>query len=235
MKYHNFKNEPLPEHTHLDYYECLAKKVLEELFPDDFYNLEFADKPDLQNAEREIGIEVTRAVDQKEERIEKLYNKISHKQVRNKNKAIETINSSYISHSMKINGKEIKEPNRYNDGILGGYGQESFDLVLAAFKNKVIKLNEGGYSIFLHNHLFVYNQIFANQDMIDEVVMKMNTFQTEYERKFQKIFVYVPSYLYILNLLDKKGEIKYIKDSQFGWALYAREKVIEIERTLNKV
>ena len=53
------KNDPLPDHTKLDYYECVAKITLEDLFPDRYQDLKVLDKPDLQG--KEIGIEVTKA------------------------------------------------------------------------------------------------------------------------------------------------------------------------------
>ena len=53
------KNRPLPAHTKLKYEECLAKIVLEKLFPNRYTTLEIADKPDLRDLRHNIGIEVT--------------------------------------------------------------------------------------------------------------------------------------------------------------------------------
>ena len=50
MKKHNFKK---------NYYECLAKLVLENALPETFDDLELTDKPDLKKTDQ-IGIEVTR-------------------------------------------------------------------------------------------------------------------------------------------------------------------------------
>jgi len=77
--------------------------------------------------------------------------------------------------------------------------------------------------------LFVFSEILANQKMIDEVIIKMNLFQVEYNRKFEKIFVYVPYYLYVLNLLDEIGEIMNIEKYQYNWGLCARNMVIQHE------
>ena len=49
MEYKDFANKPLPDHTKVDYYECLAKLILEKMFPNEFENLEILDKPDLQD------------------------------------------------------------------------------------------------------------------------------------------------------------------------------------------
>lgn len=230
MTYEDFKNKPLPDHTRLDYHECLAKIVLETLFPNVFMDLELKDKPDLQNTETGIGVEVTRGINPIQERNENLITKMAYGQIRNKEKAIKTINSSYKPRSIVINGKEIKEPDRYYNGMLVGIPErDSFDLIFEAFKRKVCKFNKGGYIVYLHNYLFVYSDILADQEMIDKVIIQMNVFQEKYERKFQQVFVYVPSYLYILNLVDKIGEIKFIKEKQFDIEMQARNEVIKSE------
>ena len=56
-------NKPLPDHTKLDYDECCAKLILEELFSKRYGQLTLADKPDLQGDG--VGIEVTIANDPK--------------------------------------------------------------------------------------------------------------------------------------------------------------------------
>lgn len=53
------RDKPLPPHTKLDYYECYAKIVLEDLFPVFISELLLKDKPDLQDIRSQVGIEVT--------------------------------------------------------------------------------------------------------------------------------------------------------------------------------
>lgn len=91
------------------------------MYPNDFMDLEIRDKPDLQNAEIDVGIEVTRAVNPVQVQNEKLYSKIIHGQTRDKDKAIKKINSSYKPSSIIIDGVEIKEPDLYCDGTLIAY------------------------------------------------------------------------------------------------------------------
>ena len=67
------EDKPLPEHTKLDYYECYAKIVLEEMFPERFSDLIIIDKPDLQNEQLDIGVEVTSSVNAKQKEVEALY------------------------------------------------------------------------------------------------------------------------------------------------------------------
>lgn len=230
MKYADFENKPLPEHTKLDYYECLAKIVLESVFPDIFVDLKIKDKPDLQNEKRKIGIEVTRAVNPIQEQNEKLYNKIAYGQVRNKDRAINVINSSYSPHSIMINGEKIREPDRYNEQILVGIPEpDSFNRINKAFKDKISKLNNGGYIPSLINYLFVYSNILSDQEMINKAIIDMNVIQNDYKEKFYKVFVCVPSDLYVLDLMNKIGEIKDIQAYQFDWSQQARKMVIQYE------
>ena len=95
MVYEDSENKPLLQHTKLNYYECLAKIVLEKLFRDIFVDLEIKDKPDLQNSQIGKGVEVTRAINSIEEQNEKLFSKIECGMIRNKKKAIKIINASY--------------------------------------------------------------------------------------------------------------------------------------------
>lgn len=230
MKYEDFQNKPLPEHTRLDYYECLSKLTLEKIFPNEFSKLEIKDKPDLWDEIRDIGIEITRAINPVQERNESLYTKISYNQVKDKEKAIEIINSSYKPHSITINGREIREPDRYYKGILVGIPEsDDFDRILESFKKKVKKLNNNSYKIFINNYLFVYSTIYADIEMINEAIIDMSNFQLGYNHKFDKVYVFVPNELYLLNLVNKKGEIINIRNYQFDLGNKAREMVIQHE------
>lgn len=88
MIFEDFKNKPLPDHTKIDYYECLAKIVLEEIFSKEFERLEIIDKPDLQNNEKDTGIEVTIARNGKQLENEKLFCKILYNMIQDKESAI---------------------------------------------------------------------------------------------------------------------------------------------------
>lgn len=146
MEYKDFDKKPLPDHTKIDYYECLAKLILEKLFPNEFENLEISDKPDLQDDKNEIGVEVTKARDKRQEENENLYAKIENREVRNRDKAIAKINNFYKPHTMYVDGQKIREPDRYNNGILIGIpDNDNFERIFKSFSEKIKKLNGGGY------------------------------------------------------------------------------------------
>lgn len=218
MEYKDFANKPLPDHTIVDYYECLAKLILEKMFPNEFENLEILDKPDLQDDKNGIGVEVTIARNKDQEENESLYAKIESGQVRNRDKAIEKINNSSKLYAM------------YVDGILVGISDnDDFERIFESFSEKIKKLNDDGYKKYMENYLFVYSDICANQQMLNQAISKMNNIQSKHKIKFQKVFVCVPQYMYILNLENKKGESMDIKSFQIGLAERARNMVIQCE------
>ena len=59
--------------------EHLAKAILSKLVSQDFEQLELMDKPDLQFPDHSKGIEVTRAIGQKQQEAEHLYLKLMKK------------------------------------------------------------------------------------------------------------------------------------------------------------
>lgn len=189
--------EPLPKHTKLDYYECYAKIVLEEFYPEQFINLKIKDKPDLQSKDDNFGVEVTIAIDRMELQAENLYSDITYNRVRDKVNSLKRIEKY---------GYKIR------NGILYGKGSiNSFDLIFKAFNNKLNKLNDKGYKPFNKNFLFIFSYICASDEMIKDAIIYMQNKQLDKQRQFNKVFLLVPGYLYCLNLYEGNYEVKRIK------------------------
>ena len=189
--------EPLPKHTKLDYYECYAKIVLEELYSEQFVNLIIKDKPDLQSQDNDCGVEVTIAIDRNELQSEKLYSDITYNRVRDKVKALKRIEEC---------GYKVE------NGILHGKTSiDSFYLIMVSFDSKLNKLNDGGYKYFNKNFLFVFSYIYASDEMIKDAIIYMQNKQLDKQRQFNKVFVLVPGHLYCLNLYEGNYEVKRIE------------------------
>lgn len=216
--------KPLLGRKRLNLHECLAKVVLENLFPDRFNDIQILDKPDLQEINHNIGIEVTRAVDQTEEEILGLYAGIIHNQVRDKDSAIEAINKH--SRSIRVNGKTIKQ-HLFSDGRLSVLpGKDNFDLIIKEYQRKIDKLNNN-YKIFDSNYLFVYSDILADDSMIRTAMESMKDISHNkklYKYKFDIVYIFVTEHMYILDLLHDKYEIVDV-DFQYEWKCMAREMV----------
>lgn len=130
------KEQPLESQARKKYYECYAKIVLEELWPEEFIDLQLEEKPDLQSNDEKYGVEVTIAIDEKQLEAESLYTCISYNRVRNEEYSLKKINK---------NGCKLV------NGILAGRsGTDSFQLILIlkAFNDKLNKLNGKEYRSF---------------------------------------------------------------------------------------
>jgi len=147
------KNKPLPEHTKLDYDECCALLILTELFPERYSDLKLADKPDLQGDE--IGVEVTIAVDRKQQ--EALNNWVKAYNCDDENKK-----QRYVERMSQLGVK-------YTGGIQSWPGRvPSFETIQEAVDSKVKKLQKGNYGAFKEYELFILTDTWMTEDIIQE-------------------------------------------------------------------
>lgn len=272
MEQEKFLGKPLPNHTKVDYYEAFAKILLEEVFPGEFKNLKIADKPDLQDLNGEIGIEVTRSCNEKDEKNSAIYrNILQEKDEKKKQRRIDNINTSYKRkscsckcckrnlnkynlckdkhnaesscckknyyvcgcHHINENGcdyHKYRKCDRYSDGYLFGIpDNDNFDRIIKSFNDKIKKLNAGEYKKFDRNYLFIHSDIVADQGMIKNAIKELNAFQSEYERKFHKVFVCVIGEIYVLHLDQNRVDILDIENKYRELSKKAIEYVIDNE------
>lgn len=135
------KFKPLPDHTRLDYNECCAKLLLEELFPSRYPELKLADKPDLQG--QSVGIEVTIADSEKHK--EALNNWIKANNCTDENKK--------AKYTERMNQLGVE----YTGGIQCWTSiNPSFALTRNAVDTKIKKLKKGTISVLIDtNYLFL--------------------------------------------------------------------------------
>lgn len=205
------KNKPLPSHTKFNYYECYAKIVLEEFFG---YNLSLDDKPDLQDIQNNIGIEVTIAEKSETSEAERLYSTLFY----------------VDKHTREKNIKRIEQcGSKYKDGILLSSGTDDFNLINEAINCKREKLKSAGYKKLNQYQLFIFSSIYAIDSMLQDelqflLMKKIDTF-------FSKIYVLVPEEIYYFNLKEKSYKIFNIdNEKQFDWAMKARQMVEDGEK-----
>lgn len=146
-------NKPLPDHTKLDYDECCAKLILEELFPERYNQLVLSDKPDLQG--NVVGIEVTNANDPKT--LEALSNWIKA------NCTTDTVKKNQYIERMAQLGVT------YTGGIQSWPGElQTFQWTEDAVKRKIEKLKSGIYEYFPRYELFVFTDTWFYEDIVDQ-------------------------------------------------------------------
>lgn len=209
-------NLPLPNNTKVRYNECLAKIILESLFKDEFSNLDIVcERPDLQNEELSVGVEVTISENDKQKEAESLYSKLEYGLARNSKNAIRQIEKLGAS---------------YDNGVLHGISDtDSFERILISFKNKLENMNRGNFHIFEKNYLLIHSSIYATNEMINNAIGKMCEMQENVSQYFNKVYIVVPYYLYVCNLICKSSDIININDLQFDFAISARKMVEDIE------
>ena len=147
------RNQPLPGHTKLNYDECLAKLVLERLFPERYPKLNISDKPDLRNSYNCIGVEVTSSVKEAEYEIERLLSAHNHaSNEKEKSRKIKQLN--------KLGVKNLDSQH-----LFPTYCRSSPDLCseaiadfICAFDKKLGKLNQGHYEEMKEYDLFIISE-----------------------------------------------------------------------------
>lgn len=210
-------NMPLPSNTKYKWSECFAKLMLERVITCELNNLAIVDKPDLQNVNMNIGVEVTTAVDKKDMELERLYTELEYGLIRNIEGASNKIN--------KLGGKII-------NGILIHPGRtRTFESIYNSFKEKVILLNSGNYSIFKHNYLFITDENLIHESELVNMIIKFESIQKKYKYSFEKVYIYIyGDKLYQLNLKQEKYKIfKLPSDEVYRISIDARTMVEEKE------
>lgn len=208
-------------HSTLDYYECYAKIVLEELYPEEFQNLLIIDKPDLQSIDGSVGIEVTNAIDKNVMEAEKLYSEISCNSAKKPQKALKRIEEC---------GHKLEDGVLFysKKGILDySLSENSFCSIIKSFDNKLTKLNGGQYKPFKNNHLFIFSYIFCNDKMIKDAVSEMRKKQANMELKFYKVYLLIPGRCYSFDLYTgnyKEYPINYTLQSSQAYKAYELSK-----------
>lgn len=209
------KDMPLPAHTKLDFYECYAKIVLEEMFPEQFSDLIISDKPDLQNAKLNIGIEVTSSENSKQKEAEALCTIWYYQDNNRKEKIRKQIE--------KCGAKLIV------GGLSGIPDQDNFERIYKTLNEKVEKLEK--YKAFWKQYLFIFSTLYTTPIMREEALCEMCRICESASSKFNGIYVLVPGAIYIFDLANNKTYEKEItSDRQQFQAQRAREMVEQEEK-----
>lgn len=205
------KDKPLPDHTKLDYDECYAKVILEDVFPTRYTNLSIEDKPDLIDNVDCIGVEVTNSVSQKRRELLKLWYMIPYIDEQQKEKNIERM----LQLGVEYTGGIQSWPNI-------GHSKQISDF-FDTFEKKVQKLNNSQYVTLERYDLFVISELFLTLEELSEMLIelqKRNISQLKYS------YVYL---FYLEGIVEfdlKKGEYRIVEyGNQYEYAEAARKMV----------
>lgn len=223
------RNEPLPSHTKWKIDECCAKVILESLFPERYSDLKIADKPDLRDVKRRVGIEVTSSIPQKERELSRLWSQTvcmeeSNKKARNIER-MEQLDMHYTG------GAQVWPARTYRTDVIGEGPSGDF---LTAVEEKIKKLNSDQYEEQSRYDLFVHSEIFVWPDQLGvwmQRLMEELLYRNQKPKRYVYIYLIGQCALYIWNLEDKSFAV-IPKDKDFWkYEWTARELVIEREES----
>lgn len=166
------KDKPLPNHTRLDYYECYAKIILEKFFPNEYKNLQIADRPDLREPIRNIGIEVTSAIPKKDKEALALASQIPYLDKKEQKKRIGYLHKNGYEYTEFFMIHPIKYYSwlglEYPD-ITKTFCSVFIDIV----EKKLEKLNNGTYDLLSRYDLFVQSELYIEEWMPEKLLDKL--------------------------------------------------------------
>ena len=172
-------------HKENDFYENLAMISLQDLYPNKFSrNMRMSDKPDLQDTENGIGVEVTRVLFSHEAEVNRysrelemqtsqvLPPKIASESGKNKYSTV-----LYYTLPVRGNGYPVFMP--------------SLEPLMKAFMAKLKKLNSGGYTIFKENNLYLIITPYDTytSQKIDEFMLLAGEKQANHALLYDHIFI----------------------------------------------
>lgn len=165
--------------TKLRWEECYAKLMLEKLFPDRFYQLSIVDKPDLQNPDINIGIEVTTAIPSKVKENDRLFSRLTHDDGNPKHR------ERSLNRVAQLGGEY------YEEGYMFSWaGTRDIKEVYSALENKLTKLNSGKYTPFEKQYVFITeNDISIKLDCLNEIHAKFSKMQNSFSVHFDSVFL----------------------------------------------
>lgn len=185
-----------------DYYEIRALLTLEKFFKKEYGNLIRSESPDLISENREIGIEITRTVNNQSEQ----EHKIISKEIMNN--SLTDIDREKIEFVQK-SGKQIQFAVINGEKRAIGYSDflwHTNKLVIDTIVRKIELINKGKYQITKHLDLYVFSDSFNEYDDTDinEIMNEILNVQSKYDIKLRYIFFDDLCTLYLLDLLNKK-------------------------------
>ncbi|MBQ2955645.1 MAG: hypothetical protein IJE08_04200 [Clostridia bacterium] len=186
--------------THKYYYEYRALYTLEHLFPEKFRSLMHSDSPDLVTSDNSIGIEVVRAVSNKNEQAFAFFEKEL------KGKRVDEVPQNKLNRFTETNLPLVYEDKIFGFSPVCGVWHNT-RLLQHAVASKVKKLD--GYSGRASKlELYVFTDTFEDYevDEIKQLVEILKAAQHSSEFQFTTLYVDDCGWFYQCDLLNDKIE-----------------------------
>lgn len=190
------------------YFELFALKILKEYQNVEIEKLIHDEKPDWQDINNSIGIEITRNSigTQFWSELEKVKKPIPDKDIEKFNKRFRKNGGSVIPIEQAriiFYDKEVKDSFGFNDKylyIIPSYNDD-FSEINKSITEKVKKLNSI-YKEMQDNRLFIFSPIYATEKMIENELQNIIKIQSEKKRKFNIVYVCLLHELIVFNIKE---------------------------------
>jgi len=188
-----------------NFFERYARASLISLVDENLTGLKNSDRPDLQDEDMGVGIEVTRAIRE------------------NKNVANALINEIVGRAVMKVSENDWIDMTKYgygygiHDVIIG---EVEYDYWAAALplkriiENKVRKVSNGFYGDFPVYGLYVFSKENLTNEMVDAAIAFTVDLQKPNGKRYDYMFISQIHEMFICNLKDASFEMKKISKDQ---------------------
>lgn len=218
---------PLPSHTKIDYTECYVKLVLEKFFPGRYENLQISDCPDLKDAIKNVGIEVTTSTAAKDQEAIHLAGQIPFMKCQSQRKVINYLNKN----GYKYTKFGLEHPLRSYSWI--GLDPPPIDNTfcaefIEAVKIKLNKLNGKNYEKLDRYDLFVIALLYIEDWMPAKLLDKLLSMSNQ-AKKYSFIYLLALNGLYVFDIENQKWSLTEIGNKLWGIGDLARSIVEEGE------
>lgn len=203
IKWKAVSNLRKPDETKLR--EEYARQVLLAMFPEKYQDSSLGDQPDIQNEQKDIGVEVTGTLEQRVRygvaQFSTLYNK-----------HISSVTSKKKEQLKKHLVRLVTDDEGTIKFIIPEAVWGSGNKTKEAFSNKLNKLNDGNYKTFDENNLFLFaedEEEYEVRSLIEHIkATEMNS------RKFNLIYLYTYQELYVISTQDYSFEVLTVREDQ---------------------
>lgn len=167
-------DRPLPKKLEDEYWETVAKLILETIFPERFTRLSVdKESPDLRN--ENTGIEVTSCINQKTQELDNLYIRYY---IYGEESRKEIIKDKIERLGGKINEFALSHPGVSRD----------LSLLYSCVKNKLSKLNKN-YEVFDSNFLFIFTIDYIADEELSSLLESIIELSLEFAIRFNSVFL----------------------------------------------
>lgn len=170
--------------------ERRALEILKAAFPEKYSQAVLLDKPDIQNPEENIGVEVTQALKESVLKVLGLNEKLIQNEQDIKAAIEDKYGKEFLSVSLPLPDNEMKKVT-----ISVANWHNLFNLY-QAYDNKLMKLRHGNYTLYAENNLFIY--VFSEDELAIERLMR-HIGREKTGTYYDNVYVYSQPVLFVID------------------------------------